>query len=156
MVLLSIFFSRMNISLSLSSYIECSSYLIIHHLSLNSFQYVHVPCTEEFCTCTQCSRCVSPVLSREQDLMGAFFLMQFRMMLSFLARRAHFWLMFSWLLIRTLQSLSAELLSSQLLPSLCFAGGYCCEDAGLPISFAELNDVPFGPFLQAFQGPFEW
>lgn len=155
-ILLSIFFSRINISLSMSSYTECSSYLIIHHLPLNSFCYVQVPCTGEFCTWTRCSRYVSPALSREQDLPEAFFLMQLRMMLSFPARRAHCWLMFNGLFIRILESLCAELLSSQLPPSLCFARGYCCEDAGLAISFAELNGVPFGPFLQAYQGPFGW
>lgn len=154
-ILVSIFLSRMNISLSLSSYIECSNRLIIHHLRSNSFQYAHEPCSGDFCMWTQCSRYVSAVLSREQDCPEVFFLLQCRVMLSFLARGAHCFLMFSWLLIRTLQSLSAELLSSQLLPSLCFARGCCCEDSGLHIFFAKLNGVPFGPFLQAYQSPFE-
>lgn len=104
---LSIFFSRINISLSMSSYTECSSYLIIHHLPLNSFCYVQVPCTGEFCTWTRCSRYVSPALSREQDLPEAFFLMQLRMMLSFPARRAHCWLKFNGLFIRTLECRAA-------------------------------------------------
>lgn len=150
-ILVSIFLSRMNISLSLSSCIGWFNCLVIHHLPSNSFQYAHVPCTGQFCTCTQCFRYVSAVLSREQDLLEAFFLMQLGVMLSFLARRAPCWLMVSWLLIRIPQSLSAELLSSRLLSSHCFARGYCCEDAGLGVSFDKFNGIPFGPFLQAYQ-----